>query len=222
MTYVTWAGQNPVDRQIGEEWEVRFTEMVMDLGMDCHRPDPPETWWRRGLLPDRVVRVGSTIEWHEIKHKRPTRNREYGIEAYRFEANMKLSNHTGNPVLYTIHDWELSGAESREDPVENVLDDWVTVDFQTLAIAERREGPGWSYHSSNRSAETIYYWSATLWEPLAWRWGIEIEDKAGWREDGDCLRDAAWDAVKNAREWERTGHARFVRWSRAYLGLDDR
>jgi hypothetical protein len=222
MTYVTWAGQNSTDRQIGEEWEVHFTEMVTDLGMDCHRPDPPEVWWKKGLLPDRVVRAGASLEWHEIKHKRPTRNGEYGIEDYRFEANVNLGSHTGNPVLYTIHDWELSGAESRDEPTENHLEDWLTIDFQALAASPRREGPGMTYRNSSRAETTIYYWSAGLWEPLAWRWGIDAANKSNQRDEAGYLRDASWEAIKNAREWERTGHGTFVRWARSYLGLDDR
>lgn len=212
---VRHAGQNAIDREIGEAWEARFQQMATGLGMDCHRPEPPEPWWpHRGLLPDRIVRHDGLREWHELKHKRPTRNGEYGLEGYRFAAYLRLARHTEDPVLYTVHDWQLSGAKSRDEEVPNDIEDWLTIDVLELEGHESRAEKGPTYYGGGAAETTVYYWPADMWEPLAWRWGLEAEDKSEERE----LREIWWAIVKDDHGRGLPG----TRWARAGLGLDDR
>lgn len=172
---VRHASQNPVDRAIGEAWERRFEQMASDLGWDCHRPNPPEAWWKPGSLPDRVVKRG-VREWHELKHKRATRSGEYGLEQYRFEAFLRLARHVSEPVLYTIHDWHRAGARSRDDDVPNRLRDWITVDFSELEHSiSRSEENGTTYYAGRSARTTILYWKTRLWGPLSRFWGVAGE-----------------------------------------------
>lgn len=214
-----WAARNPADRALGEDWEGRFDTMARANGFEVHRPGAPEPWWPdKGLLPDRVTNREGETEWHELKHKRPTWHDEYGLEDYRLAALVKLAQYVNEPVLYTIHDWELSGASKREEPVENALEDWLTADILDLAQRGSRLEEGKTYHSSQTAKAQIHYWPSWLWTPLTWRWGIDVQDKSQPRQ----TREAAWAIVKDSHGMETTGHGKAVSWARAYLELDGR
>lgn len=168
------AAQNAYDRAIGEAWEARFEAMARDLGWECARAVAPEVWWKKSEpLPDRTVRRDGKREWHEIKHKDPTRwTGEFGLEGYRMNALLHLAEVTGDPVLYTIHDWRLAGASSSDEDVENRLRDWRTVEVAALQETESRSAEGFTYYSGQKVRTKIYYWRKSLWAPLATYWNV--------------------------------------------------
>ena len=159
-----WAHRNSHDRALGELWEDRFSWMAWLLGMECRKP---KTRWA-----DRVVVRAAFQEWHELKHKAATRNDEYGLEAYRFGELLSLQESTGDPVLYTIHDWRRAGSSQADAELPCRIVDWFTADVLALASHVRRESDDSTYFGGRAAKARVLYWSAALWEPLGRRWGV--------------------------------------------------
>lgn len=174
-----WAADNRTDRAVGEAWEARFEDMAEGFGFECHKPEAPETWWPdKGLLPDRLVQRDKRHEWHELKHKRPSRRHLFGLEAYRLDALLRLAKHVGDAVLYTIHNWEAAGARSAGETVPNRIEDWVTIDVLELpdTISESVEKES-TYYAGSKAKALIHYWDADAWDALSLRWEIEVRSR---------------------------------------------
>lgn len=172
------------DRSVGQLWEEeKFPELIgqyrpgwftrnqrrRDGAAVAERIDAGEL--RRMLLPDVVIWSAPT-EHHEIKHKNATSQGMYGLEVYRFRALVEFAAETRQPVLYTIHDWELAGASSATEPMPNVLAHWLTIPTQLLEwrLPKPRTSPSW-VNGEKRMVPT-FYWPTDLWEPLADWWEV--------------------------------------------------
>ncbi len=178
---VIFAGRdNTSDRQLGKFWECRFCDLAGRRGKSFTPQQighaGSATWYTPArnplLLPDVTVWTAPG-EHHEIKHKNPAA-RCYGLECYRLEALVAFRLETAQPVLYTVHDWELAGAPNSRAPMPNDLAHWRTVDVIVLAdyvtaeCLEKRSFPTWV--NGERQLRPGYFWPITLWQPLAAWW----------------------------------------------------
>jgi hypothetical protein len=96
----------------------------------------------------------------------------YGLERYRLDALVRFANTTGQPVYYTIHDWEMAGATGSTERVANDIRHWWVGDIRNLSRGCTRRSVGPTYYGGNVREVLIWYWSAsTLWfRPLAEVW----------------------------------------------------
>lgn len=176
---------NGEDRRLGERWERNFCLLAADAGkgftpLQIGRPAaanwykrPAKQTWHSSLLPDVAVWTAPG-EHHEIKHKNPTRGHYYGLEKYRLDALVDFRLETQQPVMYTIHDWELAGARSSRDPMPNRLEHWRTIDVLALEayISAHVLFPVMMDTWVNGRVEKRlgYYWPVTLWQTLETWW----------------------------------------------------
>jgi hypothetical protein len=182
---------NARDRAIGAHWEDAFCELYwahrggLLVRNQKGRTDAAhaEALGRDGLrwiclMPDVQVLSGPG-EHHEIKHKAPYQMRgwapSYGLEVYRFEALVQFADEVKDPVLYTIHDWQMAGASASGEDMPNRLEDWVTVGILELAERNKRHRPKifWcgSYRNGTyRPHEPTYFWPASVWTPIDVFW----------------------------------------------------
>lgn len=173
---------NASDRQLGNVWERRFCELAAHHGKSFTPQqigkNGSATWYAPTangvnplLLPDITVWTAPG-EHHEIKHKNPA-GRCYGLECYRLEALIAFRRETGQPVLYTIHDWELAGAANSRALMPNDIDHWLTVDVLVLGdyikAQQLDERPFPTWVNGQMKFKPGYFWPVTLWEPL-WLW----------------------------------------------------
>ena len=171
------------DRELGKTWESRFCALAARHGKSFTPQqigrDASATWYTPTsngvnpvLLPDITIWTAPG-EHHEIKHKNPASGC-YGLECYRLDALVAFRRETGQPVLYTIHDWELAGAPNSRAPMVNNLDHWRTVDVIVLADyvtaehLEKRSFPTWV--NGRMTFKSGYFWPVELWAPLEWWW----------------------------------------------------
>lgn len=125
------------------------------------------------MLPD-ITLWSAPGEHHEIKHKKAAKNGCYGLEAYRLQALKWFADETRQSVLYTIHDWEILGRDSKVNREE----DWLTADINTLWLATLDGTAKKSTTTSWRAGKAInnvpnWYWPKDLWCPLEVFWGDE-------------------------------------------------
>jgi len=181
---------NTHDRHIGQKWERNFCALAADhqKSFTAHQigRDQSAQWYKRHpngihplLLPDATI-WSAPGEHHEIKHKRATHPgrayRCYGLEKYRLDALVMFRHETQQPVMYTVHDWELAGATSSSAPMLNRIDHWLTADVLDLAeyVKDEHLGtvpfPTWvNGQMRNRPG---YFWPTTCWVSLRWWWGV--------------------------------------------------
>lgn len=175
------------DQQLGHLWERQFCQLAMQYrkSFTPHQigHDMSATWYRPiasgvypALLPDVTVWTAPG-EHHEIKHKNPTNSGCYGLEQYRLEALLAFRAETKQPVLYTIHDWQLANAPTSRATMPNHIAHWVTVDvvvLQDYITAEHLSTQSFpTYVNGRKTIRPGYFWPITLWQPLEW-WWIEI------------------------------------------------
>jgi hypothetical protein len=174
---------NGKDRKVGAHWERQFCNLAAQFGKtftphQIGRPDQSAAAYSRGpdgwsmlLLPDVTV-WSAPGEHHEIKHKNRTRDGMYGLERYRLDALVRFANTTGQPVYYTIHDWEIAGASSAHDEVPNNLTHWFVGDIAQLSRGCTKVGTDWTYYGGGQRKKEMWYWSASrLWfRPLGDVW----------------------------------------------------
>ena len=179
---------NPADRRMGERWERNFCLLAAEYrkmftphqisrtgaanASKCVDGD-----WQQFLLPDVTVWTAPG-EHHEIKHKNPTGQGRYGLEKYRLDALVRFRLETNQPVLYTIHDWQLAGATSSDAEMPNDVQHWVTVDVLALDMyITEHHLPAWpmrTWVNGEREERDGYYWPTTLWQPLEHWWNPPI------------------------------------------------
>jgi hypothetical protein len=181
---------NARDRQLGKYWECRFCDLAAQHGKSFTPQQigraGSATWFTptgKGvnplLLPDITVWTAPG-EHHETKHKKATSSGCYGLECYRLDALVAFRLETGQPVLYTIHDWELAGARDGCAPMTNDIAHWRTVDVTVLAdyvtaeYLETRPFPTWV--NGQRQLRPGYFWPVSLWHPLQWWWEENTHD----------------------------------------------
>lgn len=167
---------NKADRNLGGFWERKFYEMAMKVGFSCtpmqighkgsvraHQQIGKRQ--RHFSLPDVTIWTYPG-QHHEIKHKNPTRDGDFGLEAYRFDALAWFARQTRQDVMYTIHNHDLSGGR---DAKENHLEHWFTANICDLD-GKQWESSGASYIDGSARVTQIYYWHTDLWIPLAQYW----------------------------------------------------
>lgn len=176
---------NGSDRGLGRKWEAAFCTLAARFGrsftaQQIGRVDAAQ-WFHSApagkinpcLLPDVTIWTAPG-EHHEIKHKSPTRSGCYGLEQYRLEALLAFAQETQQPVLYTIHDWQLAGASKSSDAIVNDIDHWRTVDVRVLAdyITTERISPQIfpTYVDGRMEHRPGFFWPVDLWGPLGWWW----------------------------------------------------
>ena len=164
------AEDNPGDRASGTYWEQRFAVMAAGLGIRCRR-DEDKNWPYWDFL---LTYPDGHQEHHEIKNKRPTSRREYGLEEHRLQGMLERSS-LALPIFYTIHDWELAGASTSREPMLNRMGDWRTVAIDALGDLDRFDPRGKTYYGGKLAYLPMWFWYAHKWSPLGRHWGLEIE-----------------------------------------------
>lgn len=168
-------------REQGQYWERQFCDMAASYGkaFSPHqlKHDGAAVAWLKGkdgrwcpplTLPDVTIWTAPG-EHHEIKHKNPTWTGMFGFEDYRLRALLWFARETGQAVYYTIHNHDLSGGP---DMRRNNVAHWVTINVLELdGTWSRTQENGDTYRNGVRGkARRIYYWNATLWQPLEGIW----------------------------------------------------
>jgi hypothetical protein len=178
---------NPDDRELGKLWEQQFCRLAAWYGkafvpQQIGR-DTAARWYtgsNAALLPDITI-FSAPGEHHEIKHKNPTpdyrpRLRSYGYEAYRLRPLLIFRRVTQQPVLYTVHDWELAGVKHSDVPMPNIVHHWRTVDVLTLeAYLKDHHIPPERVDTwlNGEKAKCLgYYWPVNIWIALDAWWGL--------------------------------------------------
>lgn len=171
---------NEGDRKIGEFWEGRFCEIVLQSGGTAKKLPYANNV---GLvMPDLDVQFAGRREWHEIKHKNPSPERSgpcFGLEKYRYDDFLVLAK-ASCPIFYTVHNHK----GRKEDKVNNSAD-WITVNITELGGHHARDG--WSYRAGKRFWGPIYYWPVVLWGPLSFS-RQEEKPKNDWTHCTYCKR----------------------------------
>lgn len=173
------------DRDLGAYWEREFCKLAAKHGRSftAHqigRPKSAQSYFIQGgkyhhmTLPDITVwtRPG---EHHEIKHKDATAWGAYGLERYRVDALLWFAEETGQSVYYTIHDYSLQNAPTREAQKrmpQSVPDHWLTCSIVELADSiagiDDREGASWV--NGTKRIVPICYFNKRLFQQVSWLW----------------------------------------------------
>lgn len=162
------ATDNERDRRIGAHWEREFCKMAAGFGK-VFSPHQINTLdgaavayglgdngqWDNYLLPD-VTIWSAPGEHHEVKHKQRTWDLCYGLERYRLDALVRWANTTGQPVYYTIHDWQVAGGtDAADESIPNDLRHWFYADVETISRRHTRADKT-EYLGSTASAEMTF------------------------------------------------------------------
>ncbi len=166
------------DRQTGAQWERNFCALAgqhgftftpMQLAHDgAAAAYSCDTKWHTLLLPDVVIWTAPG-QSHEIKHKEPTRNGRFGLEAYRFDALLQFANVSQMAVFYTIHDHSVGNA--------NAIEEWKAakiVELDGQWCYTQTDGVSW-VNGVKRDGVKIYYWPTSIWQALATVWA-QVDD----------------------------------------------
>jgi len=161
------------DRKTGLLWEKNFCKLASDRGfmltpLQIGRQAAASAYKarRRVLLPD-IVLWTYPGQYHEIKHKNPTKYGSYGLEKYRFDALVEFAAESRQGVFYTIHDHDLAGGRG---VAINDIHHWRTVSILQLVDTWEYSGPGATWWNGQKVSAIIYYWSSKLWIPLLTLW----------------------------------------------------
>ncbi len=163
------------DRKLGRYWEEQFCKLATQYGrtytpFQIDRSSAALAYDANGnhyVLPD-VGIWSAPGEYHEIKHKNPTRGGLYGLEKYRWESLLWFAHETQQKVYYTIHNHDLAGGR---DVRGNDVEHWVTADVIALDQKWCIDGNGFSYVNGRKRRVPILFWPERLWSPLAGIWG---------------------------------------------------
>ncbi len=170
------------DRKMGGQWEKNFCNMLI---CEYGRLVTPHQLKKEGaaiacrmngktihrmLLPDITV-WNAPGQHHEIKHKNKTKPRRdgyrcYGLEEYRLDALIEFGQITEQPIYYTIHDWELAGAENSKENTENRLADWLTINISELVELDFDSEWGPSWVNGEKRIVKILYWPGVIFHEL--------------------------------------------------------
>lgn len=161
------------DRSLGAFWEQEFVNMALKAGklvtsMQLNHTRSIVAYKNNNpikilTLPD-IVLWTFPGEYHEVKHKSPTRYGSFGLEKYRFDALIDFANETHQKVMYTIHDHSLNGGR---DNKLNQIAHWFTANVVDLNNKWVRLSDGSSWvNGIKRDNIPICYWKKELWHPL--------------------------------------------------------
>lgn len=165
---------NQADRAMGAYWERQFCLLAATYGLwfsplQIGRQTSAVAWcgapgtWHSLTLPDITIWTAPG-QHHEIKHKAPTGQGYFGLEAYRFRALIAFTTVTRQAVFYTIHNHALAGGREQR---ANDLRHWITANVNDLRNSPYRTFSGSSYVNGKRvDGIAINYWRSTLWQPL--------------------------------------------------------
>jgi hypothetical protein len=170
---------NASARILGQTWERNFCMLASNIGLmftplQIGRSSSAAAFyfdgkWKTLTLPDITIWTAPG-QHHEIKHKRHTKNRMYGLEVYRFNALTRFGKETNQRIYYTIHDW--TNAPCGRNGTTNRIEDWVSADISVLnaAIVDGYIHPNNKYPSfvNGKKEENVpqYFWPIKLFEPL--------------------------------------------------------
>ena len=163
------------DRRIGEYWERQFCVMARDYGfmftpMQIGHEGSAVAYkgqsWNTYTLPDVTIWTYPG-QYHEIKHKNPTKKGSFGLEEYRLKALLAFAEETQQDVMYTIHNHDLTGGK---EELVNAIDHWVTVNVNSLVGTQAGTWNGASWVDGVKRFVPICYWPAELWQPLTEYW----------------------------------------------------
>lgn len=174
---------NAKDREVGQHWESQFCRMARLYGKvftphQFGRPGESAMYYggvgdldgkTRWTLPDITI-WSSPGEHHEIKHKNRDQMGCYGLERYRLDALIRFANTTDQAVYYSIHDWEMAGAASSAEPVENDIDHWLVADVVMLARGCTRKADDWTYYNGGQRRMETWYWTGDADPSRRLRW----------------------------------------------------
>lgn len=157
------------DRALGNYWSAQFGSM-MNTWYAVHKFDKAPSPIVRLPNGDKVIladvllleRNGENY-YCEVKHKKPNRYDNYGLEEYRAKSLQRLQEYAKGKVLYVIHDHALAGGKFNQ---QNNIHHWRVTDITALCQAEHKCFWGESIVDSIRKRVPIWYWPATLWLPL--------------------------------------------------------
>ena len=163
---------NGADRKLGQYWEAQFCQMAAAHGFDF----TPFQWGQSGpatfytatlksyTLPDIAI-WKSPGQYHEIKHKSPTRHDSFSLEAYRYYALLHFAETSQQFTLYTIHNHALSGGREAQN---NDIAHWITTDIRFLRNPFETFGYSW-INGTKKWVKTLY-WPTHQWIPLECFW----------------------------------------------------
>ena len=164
------------DRKIGEHWEKEFCYMANDYGylftgLQLDRKTSAVAYQnsKRYTLPD-IVLWSAPGQFHEIKHKNPTKGGAYGLEVYRLEALLHFAKETNQNVYYTIHNYDLNGGKKS---LENNIDHWFTANVLLLAkFTSNKPSCKWGSWINGRWVDNVpmWFWDTSLFTPLIDYW----------------------------------------------------
>jgi hypothetical protein len=165
------------DRSVGKTWEGNFCRLALEHGKSftphqINRKGAASVYSplagkiNRYLLPD-VTIWSHPGEHHEIKHKKPTRDGDFGLEEYRWRALVWFRDETQTTTQYTIHRHDWAGGRDVET---NRLEDWVTASVYLLLESDSKIQNGPSWVNGQKQIVPIRYWSSDLWQPLSCFW----------------------------------------------------
>lgn len=182
---------NSTDRETGAHWEAEFCRMARRYGkfFTPHQFGHGRSAMFYGgdsqwTLPDITI-WSAPGEHHEIKHKRSTQDGMYGLERYRLDALIRFANTTGQQVFYTIHDWEMAGADDSQERVSNDPDHWLAADIATLSRGHTRISRDSTYYNGILREVEVLYWTADpsrkhrWFVPLPEIWQLEVITQKG-------------------------------------------
>lgn len=124
------------DRALGEWWEGQFCQIAKGRGWFFYRMQrqnespmfrgPCDPW----PTPDVLLMQAGVSQWHEVRHKNPTRDGRFGYERHRFEGLLGTLVASGIPTFLTFHDHDRAGGR---DSKLNRPEHWVTARVDELA-----------------------------------------------------------------------------------------
>lgn len=158
------------DRELGSYWEQEFVNMAIQAGKMV---TPLQLNHTKSIIAYKNINVYTLPdivlwtfpgEYHEVKHKSPTKYGSFGLEKYRFDALLSFANETHQKVMYTIHDHSLNGGR---DNKLNTLAHWFTANVVDLnnKWVKLSYGSSW-VNGIKRDDILICYWKKEMWHPL--------------------------------------------------------
>ena len=208
---------NSRDRKTGQHWERQFCTLAAGFGKvftphQIGRNDSAAAAYRKAegqswsvlTLPDVTV-WSAPSEHHEIKHKNRTSDGMYGLEEYRIDALVGFAATTQQRVYYTIHDWEVAGAQSSDERVPNDIAHWFYADIEIIAERATKTRVDWTYYAGGLRKLPIRYWTAQRhFQPLIKLWLSKPQEEElhladprppGEWPDFDTVRPPDWKGV---------------------------
>lgn len=117
---------------------------------------------RRVVAPDFSLRRAGARLWHDVRHKAPTPNGCFGLEANRLRELLAVQRATGERIFYTLHNHGGDRLSQRDD-----IRDWITADVDDLARRWDGAGVTKAYTKNGVEPQRVLFWSSRRFKPLA-------------------------------------------------------